>query len=147
MSSPISLRNIPPHALQLAQNLCSQTGLSMADLLRQAIVSGLLVEATRYAPAQDGTLGGLEVTTLAKALRRHLSSAIDVLIEYGEYPYESGKGQREQQHHDYYQTDLHTEQPSSPQNELEPSMCFENALGDDLDMLGLGMSLANGGER
>lgn len=141
MSSPISLRNIPPHALQLAQNLCRQTGLSMADLLRQAIVSGLFVEATRYAPAPDGTLGGLEIATLAKALRRHLSSAIDVLIEYGEYPYESGKGQRERQHHDDHQADWHAEQLTPPQDELEPPMCFENALGDDLDMLGLGMSL------
>lgn len=141
MSSPISLRNIPPHALHLAQNLCRQTGLSMADLLRQAIVSGLLVEATRYAPAQDGTLGGLEVTSLAKALRRHISSAIDVLIEYGEYSYESGKGQWERQHHEYHQADLYTEQPAPTRDEPEPPMCFENALGDDLDMLGLGMSL------
>ncbi len=79
----LSLRNILLDALQLVHHLCEQTGLSIADLLRQAIVSGLLVEATKATPGQDGTLGGLEAEYLAKALRRHLSSAIDLLLEHG----------------------------------------------------------------
>lgn len=99
MGNPISLRNISLHALELAQHLCEHTGLSIADVLRQAIVSGLLVEATKFAPLEDGTLGGFEPTRLAKALRRHLSSAIDVLLEYDEHPYQRNPGKEKSEQH------------------------------------------------
>lgn len=58
MSDPISLRNIPPDALKLAQELSAQTGLSMNDVFRLALASGLLIEATKVTPKADGTLGG-----------------------------------------------------------------------------------------
>src|SRR5258708_35075931 len=86
MRSPISLRNLPPAALEMARRLSEQTGLSQTDVLRQAIVSGLLVEASKIAPAEDGTLAGVKVDALARALRRHLAAAIDVLIEQGQHP-------------------------------------------------------------
>ncbi len=142
MSAPVSLRNIPPHALRMAHSLSEQTGLSMADLLRQAVVSGLLVEATKFAPKEDGTFGGCDPTSLVKALRRHLSSAIDLLVEYGEHPYQGlmEPGKRSQQQNN--RTLMHTEDPISPQYEEESCPLFENAIGDDLEMLGIGISLA-----
>jgi hypothetical protein len=126
----------------MAHRLSEQTGLSMADLLRQAVVSGLLVEATKFAPDEDGTLGGLEATSLAKALRRHLSSAIDLLVEYGEHPYQGAMEQGEKSQQENNRTLAHTEEPAPLQHEEEQSSFFENAIGDDLEMLGIGMSMA-----
>ncbi len=140
MSGPISLRNIPPQSLQIVHRLCEQTGLSTADLLRQAIVSGLLIEATKFAPDQDGTLGGLDAEYLAKALRRHLSSAIDLLLEYEQHPYQGVMGQGEQRQGERKQALLHMEKSVSSQEVGEQSPVFADAIGDDLEMLGIGMS-------
>jgi hypothetical protein len=142
MGAPVSLRNIPPHALRIAHRLSEQTGLSMADLLRQAVVSGLLVEATKFAPDEDGTFGGLEVVYLAKALRRHLSSAIDLLVEYGEHPHQTVMGKDEKPQQENNRMLARTEALAAPQQGEEQSIFFENAIGDDLEMLGIGMGLA-----
>src|SRR5712691_5236583 len=140
MSDPISLRNIPPNLLQLAQHLSAQTYLSLAAILRLALASGLLVEATKVAPDQAGHYVGLEGTTLAKALRRHLASAIDVLLEYGQHPYPSASS---------------AEQPARRPHSFEPrpsaplltgeAAGFDHALCDDLEMLGLGVGLTERG--
>ncbi len=138
-SAPISLRNIPPTALHIAQSLCHQTHLSMADLLRQALVSGLLVEATRFAPDQEGKLGGQDPAVLARALRRHLSSAIDLLLQYGELPYQ---GTREPGEKPRQEPNPRMEHPAASGLAEGQQVLFERAIGDDLEMLGLGMSLA-----
>ncbi len=138
-SAPISLRNIPPTALHIAQSLCHQTHLSMADLLRQALVSGLLVEATRFAPDQEGKLGGQDPAVLARALRRHLSSAIDLLIQYEELPYQ---GTREPGEKPRQEPNPRMEHPAASGLAEGQQVLFERAIGDDLEMLGLGMSLA-----
>lgn len=140
MSVPTSLRNIPPQALQIAQHLCEQTGLSIADVLRQAIVSGLLVEATKVAPGADGTLGGLEAAYLASALRRHLGSAIDLLTEYHQHPYQMYMTHGEREVREPVR-DL-SEKSLQPQRSSEKVEIFETAIGDDLDMLGLGIGLS-----
>lgn len=137
MSDPISLRNVPPELLSLAQTLSLQMGASVAAVLRLAIASGLLVEATKVAPDQAGTYAGLDGATLAKALRRHLASAIDVLVEYGQHPYQSA---------------FSAEQPAQRLHSLEPGLpaplaadsavVLDRSLGDDLEALGLGMGLA-----
>lgn len=137
MGGPVSLRNIPPQALHLAHRLCEQTGLSIADVLRQAIVSGLLVEATKLAPAPDGTLGGLEAAYLARALRRHLSSAIDVLLEYEQHPYQIQMAQGSGKH-----VGASPEKQAPAWTMPEQSVSFEGAIGEDLDTLGLGLSLS-----
>ncbi len=138
-SAPISLRNIPPTALNIAQSLCNQTHLSMADLLRQALVSGLLVEATRFAPDQEGKLGGQDPAVLARALRRHLSSAIDLLLQYGELPYQ---GTREPGEKLRQEQNPRIEHPAASEPAVRQQALFERTIGDDLEMLGLGMSLA-----
>jgi hypothetical protein len=91
-------------------------------------------------PDQAGTYAGLDGATLAKALRRHLASAIDVLVEYGQHPYLSA---------------FRTEQPAQRPHSLEPgppaplstegAALFDRSLGDDLEALGLGMGLAETG--
>ncbi len=140
MSDPISLRNVPPELLHLAQTLSTQIGASVAVVLRLALASGLLVEATKVAPDQAGKYAGLDGATLAKALRRHLASAIDVLVEYGQHPYLSA---------------FSPEQPAQRPHTLEPgssvplsaedAAIFDRSLGDDLEALGLGMGLAERG--
>lgn len=142
MSDPISLRNIPPDALKLAHTLSAQTGLSLNAVFRLALTSGLLIEATKVTPGSDGTLGGLEAASLAKALRRHLSSAIDLLAEYGEHPYQGVMGQGEKPPQGKTRTIRRTEEPAASQQAEEPGLFFENAIGDDLEMLGIGMGLA-----
>ena len=140
MSDPVSLRNIPPEMLQLAQTLSMQMGISCAAVLRLALASGLLVEVTKVAPGPTGTYAGLEGNALAIALRRHLASAIDLLLEYGQHPYQSR---------------LSTEQPLQrvppPESERSTPLLvretapFDHALGDDLETLGLGVGIAERG--
>lgn len=138
-ASPNSLRNIPPDALKLAHALSAQMGLSLSDVFRLALASGLLVEATKIAPGPDGTLAGLSGPGLAKALRRHLGSAIDLLIEYGEYPYNTvpdSENRVSHQGHPAGQSGLSTvEEKNRPQ---------KNAIEDDLEDLGIRFSLSAG---
>ncbi len=88
MRDRFSLRNIPKEAEQLAEVIHRQTNLSESDVCRLALVSGMLVEVVRLLPEQDGTVGGLQIAYLAKALRRVLGPAIDLLWEQGEHPYQ-----------------------------------------------------------
>ncbi len=137
MSDPISLRKIPPGAQQLAQELSAQTGLSINDVFRLALASGLLVEATKVTPRSDGTQGGLPGAYLAKALRRHLGAAIDLLLEYGEHPSQAlMKGRQEAQ------APGAAERAVSPGDRSENGRQVEPSLGDDLEALGLGLGLA-----
>ena len=136
MSAPISLRKIPPEALRLAQELSAQTGLSINDVFRLALASGLLIEATKVAPRPDGTQGGLPGTWLAKALRRHLGSAIDLLVEHGQHPYQAfmNNGKRE---HAFRASDGATTQAVPAKDPLP-----ERSIEEDLDMLGIGVGLS-----
>lgn len=136
---PSSLRNIPPDTLKLAYALSAQMGLSLSDVFRMALVSGLLVEITKVAPGQDGTLAGWGGSTLAKALRRHLGSAIDLLIEHGEHPYSSMFFSEKRASHHISPGD----QSSSPNGE-EKGWPQKNAIEDDLEDLGIGFSLSAG---
>jgi hypothetical protein len=132
MSDPISLRKIPPEALKLAQELSAQTGLSINDVFRLALASGLLVEVTKVAPGPDGTLAGWEGLLLAKALRRHLVSAIDLLLEYGQHPYQTTTGRGNEQ-----------PIPNVSRETATPKGQFlEHSINDDLDMLDFGGGLS-----
>ena len=134
MSDSVSVRNIPPDALKLAHVLSSQTGLSLNAVFRLALASGLLVEATKVTPGSDGTLAGWEGSALAKALRRHLGSAIDVLIEYGEHPYQGALSSA--------QNGKAAEGRAKPPLMQETSRPLEHAIEDGLDALGIGFSLS-----
>lgn len=139
MSDPISLRNMPTDALHLADAISTQTGLSVTDVLRLALASGLLVEVTKIAPQQDGTLGGLPAASLAKALRRHLGSAIDLLVEHGQHPYQClilhGPSKEAES------TPL-TAGAFPPAVPTKATTFFSHSIEDDLDSLGLGGGLS-----
>ncbi len=136
MSEPFSLRKIPPDTLKLAQELSTQTGLSLNDVFRLALASGLFVEVTKVAPGPDGTLAGWEGLLLAKALRRHLGSAIDLLLEYGQHPYQatmsSGNGQPV----------LNASRESSTLVAQAKNQFLKRSINDDLDMLDFGDGLS-----
>lgn len=137
MSDPISLRNIPSSALQLAHTLSKQTGLSINAIFRLALASGLLVEATKVAPDHAGTYGGLDGAYLARALRRHLGSAIDLLLEYGQHPYQGAINKEKGE-----DAPRPTHQESSPQTTAGNAVVFDSSLGDDLEALGIGLGLS-----
>lgn len=139
-SNPVSLRNIPEETLKLAHALSQHTGLSINDVLRLALVSGLLVEATRVTPNTDGSLAGLDAAYLAKALRRHLSGAIDFLIEQGQHPSLGMIGKNQTNGSDTLASSQ--QEPASGETESKDVALFDNALGDDLETLGLGMGLS-----
>jgi len=140
VSDPISLRNIPPELLQLAQCLSAQTTLSLAAVLRLALASGLLIQATMVAPDQAGHYAGLEGPVLAKALRRHLASAIDVLLEYGQHPYSSVSSAQQPARRPH---SFESRPPAPLSTGVKEG--FDHALGDDLEMLGLGVGVAHRG--
>jgi len=138
MSDPISLRNIPVDCLHLADEISTQTGLSVNDVFRLALASGLLVEVTKIAPKLDGTLGGMQAASLAKALRRHLGSAIDLLMEHEEHPHQSVVSTQQRE------TEI-----VLPKTTLSPMTVssgkenfLEHSIGDDLDSLGMGVGLS-----
>ena len=135
MSDPISIRNIPPEVLKLAQALSAQTGLSINDEVRLALASGLLIEATKVTPRPDGTFAGLQGAFLAKALRRHLGSAIDLLVEYRQHPHLTlmDSEQKEQPFR------ASKEAPTPPVEDKS----FASSIGEDLDMLGIGVGLSD----
>jgi hypothetical protein len=137
MSDPISLRNIPPDSLKIAQALSLQTGLSINDVFRLALASGLLVEVTKVTPRLDGTLGGWDGPILAKALRRHLGSAIDLLLEYGEHPYQTLIKGRQDEH-----TSVPSDVAGSSEGIQVSGKHIEPSIGDDLDALGIGLGLS-----
>jgi hypothetical protein len=136
MSDPISIRNIPPDVLKLAQELSAQTGLSIIDEFRLALASGLLIEATKVTPRSDGTFGGLQGAFLAKALRRHLGSAIDLLVEQGQHPHLAFIGDEKKEHT--------FRAPGEAPTQAIPAkdQLLEHALEEDLDMLGIGVGLS-----
>lgn len=137
MSDPISLRNIPSSALQLAHALSKQAGLSVNDIFRLALASGLLVEATKVAPDHAGTYGGLDGAYLARALRRHLGSAIDLLLEYGQHPYQGAINNEKGE-----DAPRSARQESPPQRTAGDTMVFDSSLGDDLEALGIDLGLS-----
>ncbi len=135
--NPTSIRNIPADALQIAQYINSRTGLSVADVLRQAMVVGTLIELMKAGPDQAGEYAGFEIAYLAKALRRHLAAPIDFLLEQHEHPYQGAfvVGQAAA-----LPAAADLSSPVLPP--AQPGMMFDDALVGELDELGLGGGLA-----
>jgi hypothetical protein len=137
MSDPISLRNIPPDTLRLAHALSTQTGLSLNAVLRLALASGILVELTKVPPDRRGRHGGLETRELARALRRHLGSAIDLLLEQGQHPYQGALGNANGED---------ATASSGRECLLETrgdALLFDRSLGEDLEALGIGQGISD----
>jgi hypothetical protein len=132
-SDPRNLRNIPEQVLQIARAIARHSGLSESDILRLALASGILVEICKITPDRSGTYGGLQADYLAKALRRHLSSAIDFLLEQGQHPYQAafttgGSGATLTQ-------TVASAAASTPETPID------TAMADELEGLGIGLGL------
>lgn len=132
-TNTILLRNIPGDIVTIAEAIAQQTGLSLIDVCRLALGSGVLIEATKIPPDHAGTYAGLDSVYLAKALRRHLSSAIDLLAS-GEHPISNVL---------MTQTTVSEKVGSPlPVKTEEKELLFDPALGDDLESLGIGLGLS-----
>lgn len=143
MRDPVSLRSIPTDALHLAHALSTQTGLSLSALFRLALVSGLLVECTKVGPDAQGQYAGREAAWLAKALRRHLGSAIDLLLEQGQHPLLALAAATEMSSgHVLTQALASSQQHWQSHEATEGQRTFEQALQDDLEQLGIGLGLS-----
>lgn len=129
---PIMLRNIPGDIVAIAEAIAQQTGLSLADVYRLALASGVLVEATRITPDREGTYAGLDGLYLARALRRHLGSAIDLLLASGEHPIANILAPQT----------IASEQVGYHIKTPEQESPFDSSLGDDLESLGIGLGLS-----
>ena len=133
-SYPVSLRNIPAEVVETAQAIAQHTGLSIADVYRLALASGVLVEATKITPDRTGTYAGLDGDTLVRALRRHLSSAIDLLIAFGEHPAPAATMTVSPR--------SDSPRPLPAHQETAQEMAFDPTLGDELASLGIGLGLS-----
>ncbi len=136
-SQSIPLRHIPAEIVAVATAIARQTGLSLTDVYRLALACGVLVEATKITPDRAGTYAGLDGAYLAKALRRHLSSAIDLLVAYGEHPH-SQAGQAAPSASRDAAGPVHPQMP--PDEATNPF--FDSSISDDLESLGLGLGLS-----
>ncbi len=130
-SDPRNLRNIPEEVIQTARVIARHSGLSESDILRLALASGILVEITKITPDRFGTYGGLQADYLAKALRRHLSSAIDFLLEHGQHPHQAALG-----------AGAPLAQPLGSAAASVPETAFDVRMADELEGLGIGLGLS-----
>jgi len=137
-TNAISLRNIPAEVATIAEAIAQQTGLSLTDVYRLALASGVLVEATKITPDREGTYAGLDGAYLARALRRHLGSAIDLLLAYGEHPASSMLAYPPSTR----VAGSEDAPPLMPDEEPDTDPLFDSSLGDDLESLGIGLGLS-----
>ncbi len=110
----------------------------MSDVFRLALISGCLVELTKVAPDKDGNYGEVEALVMARTLRRHLASAIDFLLEHGQHPYQGTFQSGQETRASALSPSSH---PSAGQREAAET-AFDQALGDDLELLGMGFGLS-----
>ena len=132
--NPTSLRNIPPDAMQMVQFVSQRLGISIANILRMAIVSGSVIELIKAGPDQAGEYGGFSEQYLAELLRRHLAAPLDFLLQQGQHPYQNAFGSGG--------TGLPQLVPEPEQAKPSEGM-FDTALMDELDELGFGGGLSD----
>jgi len=143
MSDTVSLQNIPADSLHLAQTLSVQTGISLSAIFRLALVSGVLVECMKVGPDLQGRYAGREAVWLAKALRRHLSSAIDLLMEQGQHPYQAKENTTGVvSGSPPIQSEASSQQNRHIREETGEQVIFDRALEEDSDLLGICLALS-----
>jgi hypothetical protein len=133
---PKSLRNVPPEIMHMAQAISQRNGLSLADILRLALITGMFVEAAKAGPDAAGRYADLDVDYLATSLRRLLAAPIDLLIERQQHPYLTAGA-------------ANGVAPPAPGPALaggEPlptgTMQFDDEFADELESLGMGVGLS-----
>ncbi len=84
----ISISNLPPKAWETVQAISAKSGSDVAEVLRQCVVAGSLIELIKAGPDNEvGEYGGFSSTYLACLARRVLGAPIDFLLETGQHPY------------------------------------------------------------
>jgi hypothetical protein len=139
MRDPVSLRNISEEVMQMAVTLAQRTHLSIADVLRLSLESGILIEAIRAGPDQSGTYAGLDEAFLVKVVRRRLASAIDLLIEHGQLPYQ---GLIPAPPAPDLPATPHGNQEHLPAHRIPEPPMFDAAFSEELEALGIGQGLS-----
>jgi hypothetical protein len=85
---PISIKNIPPEAWEMVQAISAKSGSDVAEVVRQCVVAGSLIELIKAGPGNEaGRYGEFSSAYLASLARRVLGAPIDFLLETGQHPY------------------------------------------------------------
>lgn len=85
---PISIKNLPPEAWEMVQAISARSGAELAEVLRQCVVAGSVIELIKAGPDnEEGEYGDFSSMYLACLARRVLGTPIDFLLETGQHPY------------------------------------------------------------
>jgi hypothetical protein len=134
---PISIKNLPLEAWEMVQAISTKSGADVAEVLRQCVVAGSLIELIKVGPDNEvGDYGEFTSMYLACLARRVLGAPIDLLLEAGQHPYLA-----------MLTADANS---SAPATENEPSdaptstFLLDQEMVEELQMLGVGESFSAG---
>lgn len=134
---PISIKNIPAEAWEMVQAISEKNGLDVAEVVRQCVVAGSLIELIKAGPNnEEGEYGEFSSTYLARLARRVLGAPIDFLLEAGQHPYLPA-----------LTANAHSPMPATKKEESDaPSSSFllDQGMVEELQRLGVGGSFSAG---
>ena len=134
---PINIRNIPPEAWEMVQAISAKSGSDVAEVLRQCIVAGSLIELIKAGPDNEiGEYGEFTSTYLACLARRVLGAPIDFLLEAGQHPYLAT-----------LTADANGPAPVTKKGSSDASasdLLLDQEVVEELQMLGVGGSFSSG---
>lgn len=134
---PISIKNLPPEAWEMVQAINAKSGADVAEVLRQCVVAGSLIELIKVGPDNEvGDYGEFTSMYLACLARRVLGAPIDLLLETGQHPYLAT-----------LTTDANTPMPApkdEPSDAPASSFLLDQEMVEELQMLGVGGSFSAG---
>lgn len=85
---PITIKNISSEAWEMVQAISEKSGSDVAEVVRQCVVAGSLIELIKAGPTNEaGKYGEFSSAYLAGLARRVLGAPIDFLLETGQHPY------------------------------------------------------------
>jgi hypothetical protein len=139
---PQSLR-IQPEVMALAAVIAKAQGEGqVATVLRQALSCGMLVLAASMPPDKDGTLATFDPAFLAKALRRRLAAAVDLLLEHGQLPQAIAFSPGALPAASSPYSSAQRPGPEDTSTPLEDAFALDSQMSDDLDALGIGVGIS-----
>lgn len=134
---PISIKNLPPEAWEMVQAISVKSGADVADVLRQCVVAGSLIELIKVGPDNEvGDYGEFTSMYLACLARRVLGAPIDLLLETGQHPFLATV---------IADANNPTPAPKDESSDAPTSnFLLEQEMVEELQMLGLGESFSAG---
>lgn len=125
---PISIKNLPLEAWEMVQAISAKSGADVAEVLRQCVVAGSLIELIKVGPDNEvGDYGEFTSMYLACLARRVLGAPIDLLLETGQHP---------------YLATLTAE--NEPSDAPTSNFLLDQEIVEELQMLGVGESFSAG---